>query len=279
MTGKKQGKTCFLIKVWTNYFCAFWLFLIVRVHIHDGRCVLEHRGLFYYFSLVGGFEEMDVLDSIFMEVLAKVAILSLSSTVRLPNQAAILYLMGFWSTAVLNNSMLFSLTPVWTSWESEFSKTPHFKRDNFLTVPRWTVVTVQQAQANCVICKFDDTVVWFFVSTFISANRIGKVTQPCGTPEERPVNLDFLWHIYEERIIWGFTCILADFGARRFRWNMLKAKLKSINKTQASSLMSSRCLLTRWVTLITTSSVQQYNNLSFEHGGCEFFQTFHYNWC
>lgn len=43
-------------------------------------------------------------------------------------------------------------------------QTPQFKRDNFLTVPRWTI--------DCVICKFDDTVVWFFfpvnVSTFIS---------------------------------------------------------------------------------------------------------------
>lgn len=74
--------------------------------------MLEHRGLFYYFYLEGGFEEMDVLDPIFMEGLAKFAILSLSSTVKLPNQAAILYLMGFSSTAVLNNSMLFSLTPV-----------------------------------------------------------------------------------------------------------------------------------------------------------------------
>lgn len=55
---------------------------------------------------------MDVLDPIFMEVLSKVAILSLSSTVKLPNQAAIVYLMGFPSTAVLNNSMLFSSTPV-----------------------------------------------------------------------------------------------------------------------------------------------------------------------
>lgn len=71
------------------------------------------------------FEEMDVLDPIFMEVLGKVAILSLSSTVKLPNQAATLYLMGFSSTAVLNNGILFSVTPVWASWESEFSKTPH----------------------------------------------------------------------------------------------------------------------------------------------------------
>lgn len=72
-----------------------------------------------------------------------------------------------------------------------------------------------------------------FSQVVLCLNRTGKVTQPCGTPEKRVVNLDFQLHIYEETIIWGFTCISAIFGARRFRWNMLKAKLKSINKTQA----------------------------------------------
>lgn len=85
------------------------------------------------------------------------------------------------------------------------------------------------SSANLMIRLFGS----LFSQVLLCLNRISKVTQPCSTPEKRVVNLDFQLHIYEERIIWGFTCVSANFGARRFRWNMLKAKLKSINKTQA----------------------------------------------
>lgn len=147
---------------------------------------------------------------------------------------------------------------------------------------QWGMVSVQQAADSCVIREVFNEVPWVCFYTIIcvqcKVEREGDAAlwDACSSPSgfrEETVDPDLLCvrrvrKEWDHLRMWEVIFMSLSLHVSKCGCIVLNAEVKSTNSTRASALGSSRCLLTRCVTLEPASSSQLTSNVcsTWDHG-------------